>query len=123
MNGTGLPSNGMREVRVTARKGTPRDFIAPEVSSPSTLALELEKGARGFTDTDAKVVTVVTTPAEEKAKRLAKDVKVMYAGKRVIRHRDQGPARTVSGGPSAAQREARLRAAQLAALEGTLDQW
>ena len=123
MDRTGLPSNGMREVRVTARRGTPRDFIAPELSPVSTHNVEMDKGTRGFTDMDTKVVTVVTTPAQEKAKRDMRNVKDMTVGTRVIRHKVSAKPVVKTTGPSDRYREARLRAAQLAALEGTLDEW
>lgn len=63
------------EVRVTMRGvrlsdgGTPvqvstrSDFIAPDLSAPSTLAIELDKGKRGWSDYDVKV----PAPAETRA--------------------------------------------------------
>lgn len=65
-----IPS--VREVRVTMRgvrlspDGTPMqvstrsDFIAPDLSAPSTLSLELDKGLRGWSDYDKHVED--TTP-------------------------------------------------------------
>lgn len=61
----------VHEVRVTMRgvriseTGSPvqvstrSDFIAPEVSPPSTLAIELDKGRRGWSDYDNKPEVVV----------------------------------------------------------------
>lgn len=43
-----------RDVRVTARKATPKDFIAPEMSPVRTADLEAEKGTKGWTDLDVK---------------------------------------------------------------------
>ena len=122
MDRTGLPSDGMREVRVTARRGIPRDFIAPEVSPVSTHAVEMDKGVRGFTDMDVKL-EISPTPASERVNREMRNVKDMTAGTRVIRHKVSEMHVVKTTGPSDRYREARLRAAQLAALEGSLDEW
>jgi hypothetical protein len=115
----GEPGNAMRDVRVTAKVSVGRDFIAPDLSPVSTHIVEMAKGLRGFTDMDKKVVTVVTTPAQEKAKRVMRDVKDMNVGTRVIRHKASSRLHVAPMSGPSAERQAMLdRARMLAEREG-----
>ncbi len=54
----------MRGVRISehgspVQVSTRSDFIAPELSGPSTLAIELDKGLTGWTDTEKRVTSVL----------------------------------------------------------------
>jgi hypothetical protein len=108
----------MRDVRVTAKVSTPRDFIAPELSPVPTHNVEMDKGIRGFTDMDKKVVTVVTTPAQERIKRDMRLVKDMTVGTRVIRHKVSAKHVVPTTGPTSAREQAMARAKMLAERDG-----
>lgn len=108
-----------REVRVTPRgarltpngkiQGVTAQFIAPELSAPSTHALEMEKGKSGWTDFDKKVATVTPVfPVFEDDVRCAK-------ASDVVRRNRPKVVRVVSAGPSNSYRDAQIRAAKLAA--------
>jgi hypothetical protein len=118
MDRTGLPSNAMRDVRVTAKVSTPRDFIAPELSPVSTHNVEMAKGVRGFTNMDVKVETL-PTPATERIKRDMRNVKAMTVGTRVIRHKASSGKHVVpTTGPTSAREQAMARAKMLAERDG-----
>ncbi len=90
------------EVRVTGRgvrltpDGSPvqvstrSDFIAPDLSAPSTLAIELNKGLRGWTRDDVEVIDarpLHLQRAERARKQQADDdAQAMSCGVTVVRH-------------------------------------
>ena len=117
MDRTGLPSNGMRDVRVTAKVSVAREFIAPEVSPVSTHNVEMDKGIRGFTDMDVKIETL-PTPATERVKRDMRLVKDMTVGTRVIRSKASAKHVVPTTGPTSARQEAMARAKMLAERDG-----
>lgn len=102
-----------REVRVTARESVRTPFVAPELSSPRVIDLELEKGLQGWTDFDVKVEDVTTM--EHKPSGLAAKQLEEIAWGRAIR-KASTPKRVVSStGPNAHHKAMRARAAALAA--------
>lgn len=76
-----------RGVRLTpdgspVQVSTRSDFIAPELSAPSTLAIELDKGMRGWSDYDVKVPSAKDSHAESVK---AAQLEAMTVGESVIR--------------------------------------
>ena len=93
----------VHEVRVTMRGvrlseggaptqvSTRSDFIAPDLSAPSTLALELDKGLRGWSDYDNEIATVDPVFPD----RSKRDLEALTAGT-PIRKAPVAAARVVS---------------------------
>lgn len=77
-----------REVRVTARSGVTTPFVAPDVAPVPLLARELEKGLKGWTDTDNKVETVTPRFTDWSAM----DLEETTVGETVVRHTMPAPA-------------------------------
>ena len=95
------------EVRVTARGvrlspnssatfqvSTRSDFVAPELSAPSTLALELDKGLAGWTDgpkpADVRPSWIIRAELARKAQREA-DLEELTIGAAVVRKAPAAP--------------------------------
>lgn len=85
----------MRGVRLTpdgslVQVSTRSDFIAPDLSGPSTLAIELDKGLTGWTRDDVEVIDarpLHLQRAERARKQLAADdAQALQLGATVIRH-------------------------------------
>ena len=72
-----------RDVRVTRRVSIAKDFVAPDMAPVSTHALEMEKGAVGWTDFDVHVESVTSDRQERRlaSQRLAQAM----VGDQVIR--------------------------------------
>ncbi|AEK08543.1 hypothetical protein FGG36_gp10 [Mycobacterium phage Jeffabunny] len=102
-----------REVRVTARKSVKAPFTAPELSAPRTVDIELDKGLKGWTDTDVKIEEPGDgNPVGLAARRLEE----ITAGKVASKARPARQGRVVSTtGPNAHYRAMKARAAALAA--------
>lgn len=103
-----------RTTRVTEgrREAVKVDFIPPDIAPVPTLALELEKGLAGWTDTDKVITEAVNGGVIVGRNRALVDEK--RCGKRVIRAPRPVITRVVSAGPSASYRAAQARAAELA---------
>ena len=91
----------MRGVRLTpdgkpVQVSTRSDFIAPELSAPSTLAFELSKGQRGWTATDVIVPDMrpLHLQRAERARKeqAAADAQAMTCGATRIRRPRPGAA-------------------------------
>lgn len=103
------------EVRVTMRGvrltdgGTPvqvstrSDFIAPELSRPSTLAIELDKGIRGWSDYDVKV----PAPAETRADVVNREALDYTCSTPVVRKAPERKVRVMYSGPMGRNRTAK----------------
>lgn len=104
-----------RTVRVTEgrREAVKVDFIPPDIAPVPTLALELEKGLAGWTDTDKVITEAVNGGVIVGRHRALVDEK--QCGERVVRSPRRVITRVVSAGPSASYRAAQARAAELAA--------
>ncbi|UQS94673.1 hypothetical protein SEA_RIFTER_104 [Mycobacterium Phage Rifter] len=102
-----------REVRVTARKSVKAPFTAPELSAPRTVDIELDKGLKGWTDTDVKI----EEPGDCKPVGLAaRQLEEITLGKVARKARPTRQGRVVSTtGPNAHFKAMQARAAALAA--------
>jgi hypothetical protein len=124
--------NHHRDVRATskdwrvseAHTGSAKVFVAPEVSPVATHLVEMAKGEQGWTDMDVQVPTVDPKILALRARKAARDalLEESQCGRTLPKARVDLPV-AHKGGPSDRYREAKLRAARLAALEGTLNEW
>ncbi|AHJ86454.1 hypothetical protein 40AC_91 [Mycobacterium phage 40AC] len=83
-----------REVRVTARKSVRTPFVAPELSAPRLVDLELDKGLKGWTDRDVKIPTEGDGRPKGMAERQLEEMNI--SGTRIIR-KPRSQARVVKG--------------------------
>lgn len=105
-----------REVRVTPRESVRTPFVAPELSAPRQLDLELEKGLQGWTDLDAEVEDLTGThlPVGH-ADRLIEDMRWGVASRKAPTTDTKRPVKAFATGPNAHHKAMRERAARLAA--------
>ncbi|ALA48190.1 hypothetical protein AU152_gp77 [Mycobacterium phage Phlei] len=107
-----------RDVRVTAKRSVTTPFAPADMAPVSTLSLELEKGKRGWTDFDTKVIDLTT---DHLPKGLLRDREVeQTCGLSVIRKRQPVKRSVMATGPSAQYKAMRERAALLAARKAGL---
>ena len=94
MRGERITENGS-PVQVSTRS----DFVAPELSAPSTSALEQSKGLRGWTagpvPADKRPQHLIRAEKARKALALA-DAQALVVGTAVIRHTAPSKGRAVS---------------------------
>ncbi|UJD20929.1 hypothetical protein SEA_ZIMMER_91 [Mycobacterium phage Zimmer] len=106
--------NAPRDVRVTARKATPQDFIAAELSGVGTHNLEMDKGIPGWTDLDVKVEDLTGTHVP--AGLAERQLEEMKVGTYVPRKASDRKVRVLNPtGPNSYHKAMKARAAKLAA--------
>ncbi|AGR46510.1 hypothetical protein ODIN_96 [Mycobacterium phage Odin] len=101
-------------MRVTARQSVKMPFVAPELSAPRQIDLEIEKGLKGWTDFDTKCPDLRGDHLPKgHAERQLEEMKVGTYIRKTPAARN---VRVVSStGPNAYHKAMRERAARLAA--------
>ncbi|QGJ94860.1 hypothetical protein SEA_BLINN1_100 [Mycobacterium phage Blinn1] len=106
-----------REVRVTARKSVRAPFTAPELSAPRQVDIELDKGLKGWTDTDVKIEEPGDCKPSGLAARQLEEITAGKVSRKAPVSSGLRPIRSKynQGGPSAYHKAMKARAAALAA--------